>query len=1088
MPTHSDCADFAGANGDFYPVLLPVPPPEEAQIAALLAAPPLPTAEQQTAYQFALCLAESARNDKTDGLVGRLIAVYDLTSHEGRALMELAESLLRVPDAASQDALIADKLGGRGWQNTDATGFARAATLALSAVGLIAAAPDRQTLFAAAAKRLGMPAIRVCVAEAMKMMGGYFVFAETMEDAAANIDEQARYSFDMLGEAARCEEDAKRYYDSYLAAIRAVGNFSRRGDGVSIKLSALYSRYETRQYRAVGKVLLPRIVALVCEARRLEVPISLDAEESARLELSLAIIRQLAALPELADWDGLGVVVQAYNRRAAAVIDTIIAAARQNRRRMSVRLVKGAYWDAEIKIAQEKGLPDFPLYTRKAHTDVAFLHHAKTLLHSAHVYPQIATHNAASVAAVCHIAKLAGRDDFEFQRLHGMGAPLYRALAAETPHRLRIYAPVGGHDNLLAYLVRRLLENGANASFIHQLSDPSLAVEDIVANPADIARKSLEKDRDIRTGATLFLPRQNSRGWDLDDAATLAELQTVTKPFLSCPSPPPETAASDIANAWQILSASAGAWANRPPSARADVLEQFAALIEAEAPRFFGLLAVEGKKTIDDAVAELREAVDFCRFYAAEARQFNGTERPRGLVLAISPWNFPLAIFCGQVTAALATGNAVLAKPAEQTPRIAEAAAKLLRRAGLPQGALQMVYGRGETVGAQLAAAGMADMAVFTGSTETAKAIERGIAHSGKPHAPLLAETGGLNAMLVDSTALIERAVDDILRSAFQSAGQRCSALRMLYVQENIAEILLPMLCGAAGLLVVGAPQNFSADIGPMIDDAAKNSAQRYIDIAAREGRVLWRGQVPSGCYLPPTIIKTNGINDLSGEVFAPVLHVASYRAGDEEKIIDAINAVGYGLTFGTHGRIARKLDDMARRITAGNVYINRDQIGAIVGCQPFGGRGLSGTGPKAGGCLYLRAFTDNATPPQMAGERRLPSADGERNQYCIFGRGHVLCLSPDSNTAAQLAETAKRVGNRTTTAAALPADMQDIDAVMCESVTAAGKLRCALASASGRVIPIICRPADAVWLLGEKHICTDRTAFGGNIELLART
>lgn len=1083
-------------SGGFPPFYLPVPEDEYAQVRFFLAHHVLPAAERKTVYKLAERLAEKARHQGLEGTAERLMAAYSLSSDEGRALMELAEALLRVPDVATRDALISDKIGGRDWLATDPKGFAHVAALALSVAGMVAArhaAPS--SLLAGCARRLGMPTIRACVAEAMKMLGGHFVFAQTIEEATqkAKKSSHEKYSFDMLGEAARNETDAKKYYDSYLHAIQTAGRHTGvkhpcEYNGVSIKLSALYPRYETAQWRAVGAKLLPRIASLVQEAHRCNVQINIDAEESARLELSLAVIRQLIKLPELAGWEGFGVVLQAYDRRAGAVVTELISAAAAQRRRLAVRLVKGAYWDSEIKIAQEKGLCDFPLFTRKAHSDIAFFHLAKVMLASPWIYPQFATHNAITVAVVARLAVLAGRGDFEFQRLHGMGAPLYRALAEEQNHRLRVYAPVGGHHDLLAYLVRRLLENGANTSFMHQLTDSSVTIKEMAADPYVIARRIINTPANICPGAKLFDGvRRNSRGWDLDSPVTRRNLQAAVVPHLSVV-PRPPSRLREVDGAFQYLAANAKLWAAHPAPARACILEKFADRLEAEAPRFFAMLIAEAGKTIADCVAEVREAVDFCRYYAVAARALPADAQPRGVVLAISPWNFPLAIFCGQITAALAAGNVVLAKPAEQTPHIAFAAVAMLRQAGLPQYALQIVHGAGETLGAHATAAGAADMAVFTGSTQTAKHIENSLAQSAKPCAPLLAETGGLNAMLVDSTALLERAVDDIIRSAFRSAGQRCSALRMLYVQEEIGESLLAMLRGAAELQTVGAAEDFATDIGPVIDAQAQQTINNYVEQARLSGRLWWRGAAPAqGCYVPPAIIKVRGIGELPGEIFGPVLHAAFYPAGGEDEIINNINATGYGLTFCVHSKIAHVFDRCAARINAGNVYINRDQIGAVVGSQPFGGCGLSGTGPKAGGPAYIFAFTKNVAPLHtVAGTAQaLPGPEGERNTYRVAGRGHVLCVAPDAAQASRLAGIARAAGNHVTTAEALPEDINAYDAVMAAPALDDKIAECRLAAV--KIIPFIRMAGDYAWLFREKHICRDMTASGGNAELLAR-
>ena len=1072
---------------DFAVAPLPSPPPEREQAREFLESPPLPENERDKACQTALHLTEQSRLAPR-GWMETMLAAYDLGGGEGRALMELAESLLRTPDADTRNALIADKISGRQWLSPSSKGIVRAAALGLSAAGRVAA---DNNFFPG---RMGRPIVRAAFMQAMKMLGGHFVFAQTLQAAArkAGKNRRAVYSFDMLGEAARSEEDAKRYFDSYRRAIQTAG----QGGGeelanrhsVSIKLSALFPRLEIRKEQAVGRRLLPRLAELIAEARRLNTPVSIDAEENARLELSLAVARHVLTMPELKEWPGVGVVVQAYNRRAHSALAEIINIAREERRQIPVRLVKGAYWDAEIKIAQQKGLADFPVFTRKAHTDLSFLRLAKTMLESSWIVPQIATHNAATVAAVLRMADIAGREDVELQRLHGMGENLYNALAEERPHRLRIYAPVGSHRDLLPYLARRLLENGANNSFVRRLSDLQTSAEEIVADPLAIAKQHWPRPAAVRSGAELFAGRRNSRGWDLDDKATLHSLQAAAA--MPSPPPPPDSAPEDADNAFHFLEENAPKWAATLPSARADILETFADLLEQDAPRFFGLLASEGKKTVDDSVGEVREAADFCRYYAAEARRFPAAAKPRGMVLAVSPWNFPLAIFCGQIAAALAAGNAVLAKPAPQTPAVARAAVELFRRAGLPDFALQIVFG-GAEIGAHIAAAGRADMVAFTGSTQTAKKIEIALANSKKPLAPLLAETGGVNAMLVDSSALLERAADDILRSAFQSAGQRCSALRVLYAREEIGESLLSLLRGAADCLQVGAPGNVASDIGPLIDKAAKDKVESYVESARREGRLLWKGSAPPSAenFAPPAIVQLKNPMSLPEEIFGPVLHLCFYSAEEEKDIIRRVNESGGGLTFGLHGRVSHALAARAALSSAGNVYVNRDQIGATVGSQPFGGLGLSGTGPKAGGPMYARAFTCNLPPLHFEKEQRLPGPDGERNDYQVGGRGRVLCIAANESAAESLASAAREAGNVAAVESSPPRDMKSYDAVLADGQAdkaALADFRRRLALSQAKIIPFLLTESDRVWLFAEKHICENTAACGGDPALLA--
>ncbi len=1082
--------------------VLAAPPSEEKLVQGYLDDPALVPELRASARALAEKLMRSVRDSKAFGPVERLMSAYSLSSTEGRVLMELAEALLRIPDVATRDALIQDKIAHHGWLSHD-----RESDALVSAVGMalhaadVVLSPDSKAVLSTTMQRLGMPVIRACILTGMRILGRQFVYAETMDVALAKArsDDEASFSFDMLGEAARTEADSERFLHSYEEAIRAAGTARvgmldpLAGDGVSVKLSALYSRYRTRHWRDVQKVLGSRILHLAKMARDAGVALTIDAEETSRLEISLGLVRELAESPDLKDWNGLGVVVQAYTLSAGALIDALADLAKSTGRRIPVRLVKGAYWDSEIKIAQEKGLDWFPVYTSKNHSDLAYLQHAAALMKNHELfYPQFATHNAATLASIETLAQHLACDDFEVQRLHGMGEAVHEAFRSQCNRRMRVYAPVGSHGDLLAYLVRRLLENAANASFLHKFSDSGTPLTELAIDPytAEIETHAAR----IRTGADLFLPeRSNSRGWDIDSPAILSEIAKGMPGKGSLPEAPEDAAPGQVDAAFRATSGCQPDWESLGGGARATILDRIADSYEREAETFFNLLACEGGKTIDDAVAEVREAVDFCRYYASHARKLPEGAWARGVVVAISPWNFPMAIFTGQVVAALGAGNAVIAKPAEQTPRIASFAVNLMHEAGVPKEALALLAGSGESVGANLVGCGRADMVVFTGSTETARLICKSIAHSSKPAAPLLAETGGINAMIVDSTALPERVIDDVMMSAFRSAGQRCSALRMLYVQEEIHDALLEGLIGASRLLEVGDPLCFSTEIGPVIDRTAKDEIDSYVGNASAEGRLLWRGEVPvEGNYCAPAIIKVAGIADIPREVFGPVLHVAPYKAGSEKDVVSAINDRGFGLTFGLHTRIRRQQKDIPEMIRAGNVYVNRNQIGAMVGSQPFGGHGLSGTGPKAGGPLYLRAFTASSEPLLPEGSAsglELAGPEGEENSYKISARGNILCIGADTEFRRGAAAKASLAGNTVVESENIPEDLLQYDAVIETSGLGEfhAKIRKRLAEADGSVIPLISNEGCEAWLYREKHCCTDLTASGGNVELLSQ-
>ncbi|MFW5641473.1 MAG: bifunctional proline dehydrogenase/L-glutamate gamma-semialdehyde dehydrogenase PutA, partial [Roseicyclus sp.] len=968
--------------------------PEAEVLTRLTTPPPMSAAERAAASTRAAAMVRHLRAEARPGLMEVFLAEYGLSTEEGVALMCLAEALLRVPDAETVDALIEDKIAPSEWSahlGHSASPLVNASTWALMLTGRVLKGDEGRgvaTTLRAAVKRMGEPVIRAAIRRAMRELGNQFVLGETIQAAMTRARGQEargyRHSYDMLGEAALTQADAETYFRAYAGALDAIATRATSADpvenpGLSIKLSALHPRYEEPQRDRVMAELVPRLARLLIRAREANVGISIDAEEADRLELSLDVMEAALAIPELAGWDGFGVVIQAYSRRASAMIDWVRTLADTTGRRIAVRLVKGAYWDTEIKRAQVAGLPGFPVFTRKAATDVSYIACARKLLDARpRLYPQFATHNAHSMAAILEMA--GGTEGFEFQRLHGMGAALHDHVIATTAAKSRIYAPVGAHRDLLAYLVRRLLENGANSSFVHQLLDRDVPPEKLAADPFEDPALGRPHPA-VKAPADLFRPeRANSAGLDLHDRATLEGLAEARRPFrnitwqaapllagatsrgpahpVANPADPADrigTAIHATPDDIEAALAAAAPW-SAPAAERARILTAAADLYEAAAPELFALLAREAGKTLADALAELREAVDFLRYYAARATEL--TEPPRGVFACISPWNFPLAIFTGQIAAALAAGNGVLAKPAEETPLVAARATALLREAGVPASALQLLPGDGAIVGAALTCDPRVAGVAFTGSTETAQAIHRAMADHLAPDAPLIAETGGLNAMIVDATALPEQAVRDILASAFQSAGQRCSALRCLYVQEDIAEPLLAMLIGAMDLLRLGNPWDIATDVGPVIDGTARDGILAHVATARAEGRLLHEVAPPEeGHFVGPTLLRVTGIGDLDREVFGPVLHVATFRADRLPEIHAAINATGYGLTFGLHTRIDARVEEAARAIAAGNLYVNRNQIGAVVGSQPFGGTGLSGTGPKAGGPDYVPRF-----------------------------------------------------------------------------------------------------------------------------------
>ena len=951
---------------------------------------------------------------------------YDLSTEEGVLLMCVAEALLRIPDVDTADLLIRDKLSRGDWERylgaSDSL-LVNASTWGLMLTGRLTRidtrdAHDAKAWYERIVARAGEPVVRVAVRQAMKMMAEQFVMGRTIDEAIARSRQGAnarfRYSFDMLGEAAVTAVDGRRYLAAYANAIAAIGNGARDRQAeihaqpsISVKLSALHPRYEYSQRDRVVAELLPVIVDLARRAREAGIGMTIDAEEAERLELSLALFAGARRDLLLAGYEGLGLAVQAYQKRARSVVDWVVALARATRHRIPVRLVKGAYWDSEIKRAQVQGLAGYPVFTRKTHTDISYLASARAMLASGPLlYPMFATHNAHTIAWVSNCAAALRVTEFEFQRLHGMGEALYAQVAAAQDPPCRIYAPVGSHQDLLPYLVRRLLENGANTSFVNRIADPAVSIDDVVADPVARGRAW-----NFAPASSLPLPvdlygaeRRNSQGVSpadqdamaaLDAALADARHQLYTAAPLLSRAVSSGTArdvfdpsdrrvrigtvidadAATVDEALDVLVAGQAPWDARGGIARAEILERAAAIIERDRDAFVCLLAREAGKTRGDAIAEVREAADFCRYYAVGARREFAdpaalpsptgeanrlTLRGRGVFACVSPWNFPLAIFTGQVAAALAAGNAVAAKPAEQTPLTAAHVARSLLEAGVPGDALALLPGSGEAVGAALVADARIAGVAFTGSTDVAGLIARQLA-ARQPIVPLIAETGGQNAMIVDSSALPEQVVNDAVFSAFNSAGQRCSALRVLCVQEEIASHVVALIEGAMDELSIGDPAHASTDVGPVIDDEARAALERYVESVRDAGLRCYRARLPADCangtFVPPTLVILDRLERLTREIFGPVLHVVTFRGHEIDRLVDAINGLGYGLTLGVHSRIDSTIARIVERARVGNVYVNRNMIGAVVGVQPFGGEGLSGTGPKAGGPHYLYRF-----------------------------------------------------------------------------------------------------------------------------------
>lgn len=984
-------------------------------------------ARQRIVAQARELVAAIRAPGRAPALLDALLQEYQLSSQEGMVLMCIAEALLRIPDAHTADRLIADKLAQGNWDDhrgrSDSL-LVNASTWGLMLTGTLLrfdTGDEPRNVMGKLFARGGEPLIRMALRQAMGILGQQFVMGRSIAEALTRSRDREnrvyRHSYDMLGEAALTERDAQRYLHSYAEAIRAIG--AARGDGdvfsapsISLKLSALHPRYEWPQRERVLAELTPRLMELATLARDLDIGLTLDAEEADRLELSLDIFASVLDAPELNRWHGLGLAVQAYQKRAPYIIAWLAELARSRGKRIPVRLVKGAYWDTEIKRAQERGLAGYPVYTRKSHTDVAYLACARALLGAPDAfYPQFATHNAHTVAAI--LAFAGTRQDYEFQRLHGMGKDLYAQIVPEDKlgRPCRVYAPVGSHEDLLPYLVRRLLENGANTSFVHRLADPRTPVENVIADPVDatLATSCTPHSR-IPLPGDIYAARINSPGVDLSDEVMLASLRermqrAMDREWRAAPlingqlrqgRPRAVTDPADrrrvigyvteadeehAALALEAASASAGAWDRSGAEYRATMLENAAGLFEKYRAEFIALLIRESGKCFADAQAEWRETVDYCRYYAMQARDLFGAPRimrgptgernelhlhGRGVFACVSPWNFPLAIFTGQIVAALAAGNAVVAKPARQTPLVAFRAVQLLHEAGVPHDVLHFLPGPGNQLGAVLCADARISGVAFTGSTATAWSINRTLASRSGAIAPLIAETGGQNCLIADSSALPEQVVKDALVSAYNSAGQRCSALRVLFLHDEIAPRIIELLVGALAELKVGDPWRVDTDVGPVIDEAAREALVKHAQRMDKDGELIAKGRLgaetESGVYFAPRLYEIEDISLLEGEVFGPILHVIRYRADRLDEVINAINRTGYGLTLGIHSRVDETVRHIRQRVRAGNCYVNRNVIGAVVGVQPFGGEGLSGTGPKAGGPHYLLRFATERT------------------------------------------------------------------------------------------------------------------------------
>jgi len=1121
------------------------------------------------ASKKAIELIEAIREDGNPGLMESFLAEYGLSTDEGVALMCLAEALLRVPDEQTIDELIEDKIVSSSWAEhlgqSDSM-LVNASTWALMLTGKLLQEPSSDSIVNTlhdTVRRLGEPVVRTAVKQAMKQMGHQFILGRDMKEAINNATTLERkgytYSYDMLGEAALTTKDADEFFKDYKHAIECLDKIADdteilKNPGISIKLSALHPRYEVEQKERVMDELVPRIRELALLAKESGIGLNIDAEEADRLDLSLDVIEAVLRDETFTGWDGFGVVVQAYGKRASAIIDWLHELASELDRKIMVRLVKGAYWDTEIKQAQVVGLADFPVFTKKVATDISYLCCAKKLLgYSDRIYPQFATHNAHTVSSILEMAD--DKQAFEFQKLHGMGDALHELVRAGEGVNCRIYAPVGVHRDLLAYLVRRLLENGANSSFVNQVVDEDVPPELIADDPFLLLEgdENLENELVVKPD-TLYQPeRINSKGWDLrnyDEVENFTQVrnkfidkQWIVKPVIAGevwsekPLPvfsPGNTddcvgfVAQTSEDQAEMALKNARSWSESTAETRHAVLNKAADLYEENAAEIFAALCREAGKTSHDAIAEIREAVDFLRFYAAEAKRTEAQEE-RGIISCISPWNFPLAIFTGQISAALAAGNGVIAKPADPTPIVASIGVRLLHKAGVPKPALQLVPGSGSVIGAKITSDPRVNGVCFTGSTTVAQIINNNASKHQKPDSMFVAETGGLNAMIVDSTALPEQAIKDVVDSAFRSCGQRCSALRVLYLQEDIADQFLEMLYGAMDELEISDPWNMSSDVGPIITERARNDIQSYIDAARENGQVLKQLHVPDdGYYLGLAVIKVDGIQSLEREIFGPVLHIATFKADGIDTIIHDINASGYGLTFGLHTRIDSRVDHITGALNVGNIYVNRNQIGAIVGSQPFGGEGLSGTGPKAGGPHYVPRFKQFNLPHhttkqadvadlekvqqalnavQMTNRstlenQNMPGPTGEANIWSTHPRGTILCLGPTKKDAEKQMKIAKQMGCDAVTVAPeikgegviaglLPrqalAILSGFSAVVLWSdMEDLKKARIALSERQGAIIPLISTDEMKDFCVLERHLCIDTTAAGGNASLLA--
>ena len=1113
-----------------------------------------------TAQHLATELAIGVRAARTKAAgVDALMLEFSLDSREGIALMCLAEALLRIPDRATRNRLIGDKIGKGDWRahiGRSPSLFVNAAAWGLLVTGRLVDTHSDSALEQAIVSLLrkgGAPLIHKGVDLAMRLLGKQFVTGRTIEEALSNAREREqkgyRFSYDMLGEAALTADDSRRYYDSYAHAIHAIGTASRGagiydGPGISIKLSALHPRYSRLQRERVMGELLPRVARLAALSRGYAIGFNIDAEEAERLDLSLDLFEALAADPALSDWDGLGFVVQAYQKRARSVIDWLADLALRHRRRLMVRLVKGAYWDTEIKRSQVEGLADYPVFTRKVHTDVSYLACARAMLAAGNaIYPQFATHNAFTIAAVHTIA---GDADYEFQCLHGMGESVYdQVVGADRLNRAaRIYAPVGSHETLLAYLVRRLLENGANTSFVNRIVDPAVSIAELVADPVEGAGDSGGSPHPrIPLPVDLFADRENSRGFDFSDEAALDGLErnvgAITlafeaRPLLGDDSVPTgeripvrsphdrrvivgtvvEATALEAARAVSIASTTGRAWSSVPAGERAACLERAADLLEQARPMFLLLAAREAGKTLPNAIGEIREAADFCRYYAAQARREMSKTTARGPMVCIAPWNFPLAIFVGQVSAALATGNPVLAKPAEQTPLIAAAAIRLLHQAGIPAPALQLVPGPG-AIGAALIADPRIAGVLFTGSTNVAQHINRQLASSDADPV-LIAETGGQNAMIVDSSALPEQVVADAIASAFDSAGQRCSALRVLCIQDDIADRVIEMLKGAMGEISIGDPLELPTDFGPVIDGDSHAALTAHVAKMRGAGASIFEVPIPAACasgtFFPPTLIEIASISQLEREVFGPVLHVLRFRQAALPSLMEAINATGYGLTHGIQTRIDETVELVVSHIRAGNIYVNRNMVGAVVGVQPFGGEGLSGTGPKAGGPHYLWRLVRERSPDLPADVNAgliMPGPTGETNTLFLRPRGRIACIANLEADVLAQARLCAALGNVALLARSSwaehvcstidglceivddPLDAHPDVVLFAGSADEGRTLREKASTIAGALVQVVAQQDgryDQLRLVCERTVTINTTASGGNASLLSLT